>query len=682
MSRSSPAELSLPASHAIGNLAGRAEAIQDRWRNGVEPDAEAALADDPELAAARPLALELAYEEFCLREEAGQPPDPQEFAGRFPFRTSLLRLIDLHGLFDRHSVLAPARRSDIRYQPGDRIGEFEVVRPLGSGGFADVYLARDLSAGRRGVVLKVAAGNDAEANTLGPLAHPHLMPVLSAPRVGRDRAVVMPFYGVHTLDALIAAHAGRRFRTADDVTRFLSAGYTPEDPAVLPSPAAGRPTDRYPMAAVGIIRGLATALAYLHSCGVAHRDVKPANVLLGGTGHPYLLDFNLSGDRADGRVGGTLPYLAPELLRGLTRDEPADGCDRAAADVYSFGVTAWQLLVGEHPYWADAPPSGVGRLVVADRLGDRQRAFRPTDHPRPSGVARPVWELIARCLAPDPSARPSATECVRVLSPARRRTWPRWVAVGAVAAALAAGGWAAARTRTPPAEVIPTDPYERGVYLHDRREYALAAVEFAKSAQQRQSGHHFACAAYCHARAEQDRTALLRSTEAQKYGYADPALHQLDAYCLWTLGDRERAKISLQLALAQLPNDPGVQLLRGLIELSEAQQGGRPLDRQIAADVRRAVENGGPVAAEAWLVLAKLTLAVRDCDHPDRHAAVEMVRNGVRTGLRREKVEEYHSVVTALKSLPSYKTALNTPVAPDGPDVHPYLVCPIPSSAR
>jgi hypothetical protein len=215
------------------------------------------------------------------------------------------------------------------------------------------------------------------------------------------------------------------------------------------------------------------------------------------------------------------------------------------------------------------------------------------------------------------------------------------------------------------------------VYLHDRREYALAAMAFEESARQRQTGHHYACAAYCLALAGQDRTALLRSTQAQQNGYTDPAIHQLDAYCLWTLGERQRAKISLQLARNRLPNDPGVQLLRGLIELSEARNESRPVDRQLAADVRRAVRNGGPVAAEAWLVLATLTLEVIECEPVDRDAAIEMIRNGVRVGLRREEVEQCRSVVAALKAHPSYEEALNEPVTPNGPYVHPYLVSPI-----
>ncbi|MEO2089591.1 MAG: serine/threonine-protein kinase, partial [Gemmataceae bacterium] len=552
------------------------------------------------------------------------------------------------------------------------------------GGFADVYLARDLSAGRRGVVLKVSAGNDTEANTLGPLAHPHLMPVLSAPRVGRDRVVVMPFYGVRTLESLIAAAAERRPRTAGDVGHFLVAGSSPDDPTALPSPAlAVRPSDRYPAVMAGIAGGVAKALAYLHARGVAHRDVKPANVLLGDTGHPYLLDFNLSaGQGGDGRVGGTLPYLAPELLGGLICDEAADPHEYSAADVYSFGATVWQALTGEHPYWTDAPPSGVERLVIAKRLHDCQRAFRPGERPRPTGVSRRVWGLVVRCLAPRPADRPTAAECVRALSPARRRTWVRWVAVGAVAAALGAGGWTATCVLASPAEAAPTDPYDRGVYFYDRGEYGFAAMEFAESARQRRSGHHYACAAYCCAVKGNNQSAILYSSLARGIGYADPLIHQLDAFCLWNVGERDRAKASFELARAELPNHPRVQLLRGLIELSEARQGNRPANRQAVGDVRRAVEGGPPVAAEAWLTLAKLVLIVEDCGPADRDVAVEMVRNARRAGLSREEVERSHSVDSVLKSHPWYESALNASATPGPPVTHPYLLCPIPGRAR
>lgn len=675
MSRSPSADpCRSPLGSSVARLAARAEAVQDRWRQGEEPDAEAALAVDPELAAARPLALELAYEEFCLREEAGRRPDPHEFAARFPFRTSLLRLIDLHGLFDRHSILATAHRPVVRYLPGDQVGDFLVVRPLGSGGFADVYLARDLSAGRRGVVLKVSAGNDTEANTLGPLAHPHLMPVLSAPRVGHDRVVVMPFYGVRTLESLIAAAAERRPRTAGDVGHFLAAGSSPDDPTALPSPAlAVRPSDRYPAVLAGIAGGVAKVLAYLHSRGVAHRDVKPANVLLGDTGHPYLLDFNLSaGHGGDGRVGGTLPYLAPELLGGLICDEAADPREFPAADVYSFGVTMWQALTGEHPFWADAPPSGVERMVIAERMHDRQQAFRPTDHPRPGGVTKPVWGLVVRCLAPDPASRPTAAECAGVLAPARRRSWARWAAVGAVAVALGAGGWAAAHVLASPAEVVPTDPYEKGVYFHDRGEYGFAAMEFAESARRRRSGHHYACAAYCCARANQADPALLYATEAIALGHDHPVVRQLFAHCQRQANRPKEAKANLALAVAGMPDHPCVLHLRAVMALDDA-RAGRPLSRQLVDEVRFALEGQPDAPAEVWLTLATLYVGL-----DDHRTAIEMVRRGVQNGLSRERVERTDSVHSVLVKYAQYGSALSADVVRDRSPCHPNLICPIP----
>lgn len=666
-----------PPGSSVARLAARAEAVQDRWRQGEEPDAEAALAVDPELAAARPLALELAYEEFCLREEAGRRPDPHEFAARFPFRTSLLRLIDLHGLFDRHSILAPARRPVVRYQPGDPIGDYQVVRPLGSGGFADVYLARDLSAGRRGVVLKVSAGNDTEANTLGPLAHPHLMPVLSAPRVGRDRVVVMPFYGVRTLESLIAATADRRLRTAGDVAHFLAAGGSPDDPDALASPAlAVRPSDRYPAVVAGIAGGVAKALAYLHTRGVAHRDVKPANVLLGDTGHPYLLDFNLSaGHGGDGRVGGTLPYLAPELLAGLIGNEAADPWEFAAADVYSFGVTVWQALVGAHPYWEGAPPSGVERLIIAEQLCGRQHAFRPDDHPRPRGVSKPVWELVIRCLAPDAADRPAATECARVLSPRRSRPWPQWVAVGMLATA---GGWAAAYPRTPAAEILPADPYERGVYFHDRGEYGFAAIEFAESARRRQSGHHYACAAYCGALAKQPDAAIFNATRAIALGHAEPPVHLLLAYCHRQAGRTEEARANLALAVARWPDHPCALHLRVVMEEDDAAEAPRPLDRGLIEEVRSALVAQSDAPAEVWLTLAAAYAKLDKAGPEEAEAAVDLIRRGVRNGLSRERVERTHSVHTAFGRHPRYETALSEPVVRDRSRCHPCLISPIP----
>src|SRR5206468_2275033 len=112
-----------------------------------------------------------------------------------------------------------------------------------------------------------------------------------------------------------------------------------------------------------------------HEQGVLHRDLKPANILLTDDGMPMLLDFNLAApnslraNAAGARVGGTLPYMAPEHMaafRGFGKAPPDE-----RSDVYSVGVILFALLTGRHPF-----PSHKGALrdTVQKMYDDRMKA--------------------------------------------------------------------------------------------------------------------------------------------------------------------------------------------------------------------------------------------------------------------------------------------------------------------
>ena len=110
---------------------------------------------------------------------------------------------------------------------------------------------------------------------------------------------------------------------------------------------------------------LADGLAHAHARGIVHRDLKPANVLLTDEGRPMLLDFNLSEDtklRASpegGRMGGTLPYMAPEQIDAFrSRRGVVDG----RCDLFALGVILYELLTGRHPFrvWTGAVEDGRG----------------------------------------------------------------------------------------------------------------------------------------------------------------------------------------------------------------------------------------------------------------------------------------------------------------------------------
>ena len=212
---------------------------------------------------------------------------------------------------------------------------YELRRPIGRGGMADVYEARDRRLGRR-VAVKVFRGAapsdrarfDAEVRTLASLSHPSLVEVYDAgDHVDGQGAVVRE------------ARRGRR--PLDELQHD-------EGVAVV-------------VAEVGAC--VADALAFVHEHGVVHRDVTPANILCAADGRPRLADFGIARLVDTTRITapetavGTAAYMAPEQVQGLEVTP--------AADVYSLGLVLLELLTGRRGF--DGPPheAAVGRLVRA-----------------------------------------------------------------------------------------------------------------------------------------------------------------------------------------------------------------------------------------------------------------------------------------------------------------------------
>jgi serine/threonine protein kinase/tetratricopeptide (TPR) repeat protein len=147
----------------------------------------------------------------------------------------------------------------------------------------------------------------------------------------------------------------------------------------------------------GFMAQAADALASMHSGGITHRDVKPANLMVSSSGHLTLMDFGLAKPAdgpaltAVGELVGSLRFLAPECL-----SQPS----QAAADVYALGITALELVLGR-PWIEDATgPSVCSRIQqgIPARLA--------------AGLAQPKWftQALERALAPDPGARISAAD--------------------------------------------------------------------------------------------------------------------------------------------------------------------------------------------------------------------------------------------------------------------------------
>jgi len=276
------------------------------------------------------------------------------------------------------------------------------VRELARGGMGSVVLAHDRFVGRPVALKRLLAGREAagerarflqEAQVTGQLEHPNVVAVHDVDVDGEGRHFyTMPYLvGGESLQVVI-----ERLRLGD--------------------PEAHR---RYSMERrVQVVQQVARALAYAHARGVVHRDVKPANVMVGRFGEVYLLDWGLArvggaspdpadlpleGDEVDlvtdpaetdpDVVMGTPLYMAPEQLRGR-----AD----ARSDVYALAAVLHELLSLRH--YLGEPPDELGGIVraVARRAPARADAERDPLNGRVPGA---LADLCARGLAKDPGGR-------------------------------------------------------------------------------------------------------------------------------------------------------------------------------------------------------------------------------------------------------------------------------------
>ncbi len=427
------------------------DALRDRitrvWRcRETDPDAWAALQSHPQLWNDKGVVLDLAYEEYFLRENAGQALDSEVFCERFaPYRSSLRKLIHAHQWLTPHLDKLeepPPPAEAIRWpETGETIGDFTLLRELGRGSFARVFLAVEARAGNRKVVIKLTAHSGDEAHTLGQLDHPNIVPLLSAPWIAETKltAVCMPYMGAATLHDLIDRAFPLRDspppRFAEVIVEAARSTAHPGDPQ--PRSAEADPHLRHDTYVDGVLllgAQLAEALAYVHERGVLHSDLKPSNVLLSPDGRPLLIDFNLSTEprTLEARQGGTLPYMAPEQLHAFITETPVN-LD-AQSDLFSLGVLLYELLTGKLPY--GPLPASCNSYDLAALLLKRQKTgFVPICHHNPD-VSHFGARMVEQCLAFDAANRPSsaaalAEELRRYFKPAAKRY--RWVVRNVVA---------------------------------------------------------------------------------------------------------------------------------------------------------------------------------------------------------------------------------------------------------
>ncbi len=622
-----------------------------------------------------------AYAEYRRLQASGEPVDPDAFCARFPdVKSSLGRMLRAHRFLQATAHLLAPRWPE----PGEEFQGFQLVRELGRGSFARVFLAIEPALGGRRVAVKVSRHGAAEARTLGRIDHPNVVPVHSVREDAASglTAVCMPYLGSATLCAVLDRACARpgppaRARVILEAAR----GAAPE--AV---PASGRQSSSrllrkgaYVDGVVHLAAQLADGLAFVHGQGICHRDLKPSNVLLTPDGRPMLLDFNLAADpqAAAVRLGGTLPYMAPEHLLAISPGpRSAPTTLDARADLFSLGVILYELLTGAHPF--GPVPLKLDTEELHGLMQERQHAgLRPLRQVNPA-VDRSLARLVESCLAHDPRDRPQsaadlATALRACLSPPRRawrwagrHSWAVLTSALVLLTTLATAGllWSA---RSPYAvrelnrgldayrqgedgravehftEALRADPYlTRAVFARGRAyqrlgeangdNFGLALADYQRADRLAPDGRTRACMGYCLNRLDLPRDAILLYRQAVEAGFAPAAVFNNQGYSHLQLGELAAARRSLDRALALDPALRAAFHNRALMYLQAVSAPGAAggqgpgaawadlskeherLLKKGSADIDRAIALG-PATAKVYYDAARLrTLAITEAD--------------------------------------------------------------------
>jgi serine/threonine protein kinase len=265
---------------------------------------------------------------------------------------------------------------------GQIIGKYKITATIGSGGFGTVYLADDTWIDKK-VALKVPhkQGVDfdellREPRLLATLNHPNIVTILTAEKQDGVFFIVMEFVPGETLEAIISRGG------ALDVALALD-----------------------------YVCQICNAVDHAHRQGVLHRDLRPSNVLVSDSGLVKVADFGTSRFLEIAAHGTTVigspPYMAPEQFHGKAV---------FASDLYSLGVTMFQMLTGALPYGAPSPADlsrlARGELVASPRLKNPK-------------IPKAINDIILKAMAPDIPARyQRATDLMDDVLAAR--AGPRW----------------------------------------------------------------------------------------------------------------------------------------------------------------------------------------------------------------------------------------------------------------
>jgi eukaryotic-like serine/threonine-protein kinase len=277
---------------------------------------------------------------------------------------------------------------------GQTLGKYRIVAPLGSGGFGTVYLAQDTWIDKK-VAIKVPhrQGLDfgellREPRLLASVSHPNIVAITTAEKQDNVFFIVMEYVPGETLENIIAAQGALELHRALDYSCQIC-----------------------------------NAVDHAHRQGVIHRDLRPANVLVGEHDMLKVADFGTSRFLEIAAHGTTVigspPYMAPEQFHGKAV---------FASDLYSLGVTMYQMLTGVLPYDAPAPAD-------LDKLMSGELVSPPRLH-NPS-IPKAINDVVLRAMAPDLRDRYQRAADLLEDILAARKTAPRRTPAGELPRAAA-----------------------------------------------------------------------------------------------------------------------------------------------------------------------------------------------------------------------------------------------------